>query len=270
MLRQEDLAEGQARAQQALQAAEVNGDRSVAALALFELGWIARVTGKGQDARQLLEQSCAAARTAGDRFWHAASVEHLGILALYEGELDRGQALLESSVGLHRDAGHTWGLAGGLLALGALKTAQRDFEAARATLAESVDVYRDLGDQLGLASCLDALGTLWEGRGRPGRCRTSIWRRRITTRERGRRGELEPGTAARGSPSEGSSLPSANMASRRPGQQDGSSSVHDAIAAAFAETPAEEAVPSTASAGEAAGADDTRAPGSSPRAARLE
>ena len=100
MLRQEDLAAGQARAEEALQAAEANDDRHVAALALFELGWIARVTGNTRLAQQLLDQSCAAAKAAGDQFWHATSVEHLGIIAATAAN-GRGFIAARSSVGLH-------------------------------------------------------------------------------------------------------------------------------------------------------------------------
>ena len=167
LLRQEDLAAGRARAEEALRAAEVAQDQSTAALALFELGWIARVTGEGGLARHLLEQARATAHAAGERFWHAASIEHLGLLALHTGDMHRALLLLESSVSLHHEAGHTWGLAGGLLALATLKTAQGAADAARAALAEAVEMYQALGDQLGLANCLDVLGTLWAGRRSP-------------------------------------------------------------------------------------------------------
>jgi predicted ATPase/DNA-binding CsgD family transcriptional regulator len=157
MLRQEDVAAGQECARRALHAAEQAHDSSATALAFFELGWIARVTGEYHQSRRYLERACAAAQAGDDTFWHAASVEHLGILDLHEGDLQAGHLGLQTSVGLHRAAQHTWGLAGGLLALARANTALAAPGPARTALAEAIAMYRALGDQLGIANCLDAL-----------------------------------------------------------------------------------------------------------------
>jgi len=157
MLRQEDVAAGQECATRALHAAEQARDSSATALALFELGWIARVTGEYHQSRRYLERAGVAAQAGDDTFWNAASVEHLGILNLYEGDLQAGHLGLQTSVGLHRAAQHTWGLAGGLLALARANTALSALVPARTALAEAIPIYRGLGDQLGIANCLDAL-----------------------------------------------------------------------------------------------------------------
>jgi non-specific serine/threonine protein kinase len=157
MLRQEDVAAGQACAARALHAAEAAQDLGATAFALFELGWIARVTGRPEDSRRYLERASAAAQAADDTFWSTASVEHLGILSLHEGDMHAARARLELGVSLHRAAKHTWALAGGLLALAYADTALGAHSAARSALAESIDIYQGFGDQLGLANCLDAL-----------------------------------------------------------------------------------------------------------------
>jgi non-specific serine/threonine protein kinase len=160
MLRQEDVVAGRECAMRALQAGEQAGDLSATALALFELGWIARVTGERQVSRRYLERACAAAQAGDDAFWNAAGVEHLGILDLYEGDLQVGHLRLQTSVGLHRAAQHTWGLAGGLLALARADAALSAQNSARPALAEAIAIYRALGDQLGIANCLDALAEI--------------------------------------------------------------------------------------------------------------
>ena len=157
MLRQEDVVSGRVCAMRALHEGEQAGDLSATALALFELGWIARVTGDRQQSRRYLERACAAAQAGDDTFWNATSVEHLGILDLHEGDLRVGHLRLQTSVSLHRAARHSWGLAGGLLALARAETALGAPNSARTGLAEAIAIYRALGDQLGIANCLDAL-----------------------------------------------------------------------------------------------------------------
>jgi non-specific serine/threonine protein kinase len=158
MLRQEDVVGGRECATRALHAAEQAGNASTTAFALFELGWIARVTGERQQSRGYLQRARAAARAADESFWNATSVEHLGILDLHEGDLQSGHRQLQASVGLHRAAHHTWGLAGGLLALARAELLVGASGSVRNSLAESISIYRALGDHLGLANCLDALG----------------------------------------------------------------------------------------------------------------
>jgi non-specific serine/threonine protein kinase len=167
MLRQEDVATGRETATRALHIAEEVGDLSATAMALFELGWTARVTGEPQQSRHYLERAGGAARAGADTFWNATSVEHLGILELHEGNLELGLMQLQVGVGLHRAARHTWGLAGGLLALARAQTALGKSAAARGALAESVGMYRALGDQLGLANCVDALAEVTISEGSP-------------------------------------------------------------------------------------------------------
>jgi non-specific serine/threonine protein kinase len=157
MLRQDDVTAGRECATRALHIAEEAGDLSAAAMALFELGWTARVMGERPQSRRYLERAGAAAQAGDDTYWNAASVEHLGILDLHEGNLQVGLMRLQTSVGLHRAAQHTWGLAGGLLALARAQTALGNSGSARGALAESIAVYRALGDQLAIANCLDAL-----------------------------------------------------------------------------------------------------------------
>ena len=160
MLRQEDVTAGHECAMRALHAAEQAGDLSATALALFELGWIARVRGERYESRRYLERACAAAQAGDDTFWNAAGVEHLGILDLHEGQVQVGHRRLQTSVGLHRAAQHTWGLAGGLLALARAETALGAPNSARTNLGEAISIYRAPGDQLGIANCLDALAEL--------------------------------------------------------------------------------------------------------------
>jgi non-specific serine/threonine protein kinase len=160
ILRQEDVITGRSRAEQALREAEFTDALGARAQALFELGWVARVTNQGECAARLFAESRSASLAAGERFWEAASVEHLGWMALHQGDLTRGHSVLESAVELHRAAGHTWGLAGGLVALGALRTAQAAVDSARAALREAAVIYQDLSDVLGLANCIDTLGLL--------------------------------------------------------------------------------------------------------------
>jgi non-specific serine/threonine protein kinase len=160
LLRQEDVIAGQECALRALHAAEQTGDSSATALALFELGWIARVSGERQESRRFLGQARAAAQAGDDTFWNATSVEHLGILDLHEGHVQVGHRRLETSVSLHRAAQHTWGLAGGLLALARAEIVLAAPSSARRNLAEAVSIYRGLGDQLGIANCFDALAEL--------------------------------------------------------------------------------------------------------------
>jgi non-specific serine/threonine protein kinase len=160
ILRQEDVVTGRSRAEQALREAETTNDLGSRAQALFEMGWVARVTNATESAAELFVESRSAALAAGERFWEAASVEHLGWLALHQRDLVRGHTLLESAVELHRAAGHTWGLAGALIALGALRTAQAELESVRVALREAAVIYQDLSDVLGLANCIDMLGLL--------------------------------------------------------------------------------------------------------------
>jgi non-specific serine/threonine protein kinase len=160
ILRQEDVITGRNRAEEALREADTTSDRGSRAQALFELGWVARVTNASESAASLFAESRSAALAAGERFWEASSVEHLGWLALHQGDLGRAETLLESAVELHRAAGHTWGLAGSLIALGALRTAQAAPKSARVALREAAVIYQDLNDVLGLANCIDMLGLL--------------------------------------------------------------------------------------------------------------
>lgn len=131
---------------------------AVRATVLHAAGWIAKMQGDLEAARNSMEQSIAIRREIGDMAGLAGTLNALGLVAQARGEPDQAMRLYEEGLAIQREIGNTRGVAGTLLNLGVLALHRGDIDLAEKHWGESLAVYRAAGDKLYTAGILCNLG----------------------------------------------------------------------------------------------------------------
>ena len=104
------------------------------------------------------EQGLDAARAAGDRGQEAMLLDNLGSVAILRSRHDDARALIGQAQALYRQLGRWVNLAGSLMNLGVIEGRLGDSARAQALLAESLEVSRAHGDVHGEAEVLVQIG----------------------------------------------------------------------------------------------------------------
>jgi tetratricopeptide (TPR) repeat protein len=131
---------------------------SALAFALFDLGTVARATGRFARARILLDASLEMWRRIGDDRMAVYALQELGVLAMVTGEAGRSEDLFQQAIEQLRSSGEQWGLALNLANLAELRIRRGDTTGARALLAESLEISELLSDPVVSAQIFDYIG----------------------------------------------------------------------------------------------------------------
>ncbi len=159
------LAEGRARLEQALMAAE-EASATARAKALSGVALLARRQADYAAARSFSEESLAVFRKIGDRKGIAKVLDNLAIVAYeHEEDFERATALFEESLGLRRALADRWGMAASLNNLGVVAQWRGDYQQAAGLYEQSLTLAREVGDKRGVGSLLNNLGLMaqWQG-----------------------------------------------------------------------------------------------------------
>jgi tetratricopeptide (TPR) repeat protein len=179
-----ELAQGVARAQEALAAAQRGGEARDLAAATENLGLMLLVqeldtrgerTPHGVErALDLLEESIGRFRALGDLVGAADALNNLGNGRLEIGDRAGAREALEEAVALQRDAGNALGLAFALNTLGYVALREGELEAAGERLAESLELFHDLGDVSRTGDTLEGIAEILARRGKDD-CAARLW-----------------------------------------------------------------------------------------------
>ena len=156
---QGDFAAAETQFRQGLHLARDLGERGREAAILSNLGGVAIVRGRLDDAERLLADAVAAADAAGDRRRAADALANLGALAHFRGDTVTALRHHTASLAASREVGDRKGVAGtllNLLLLLAVDPAQAG--RARAYADEAMRLCRALGDRRGEGLALSGLG----------------------------------------------------------------------------------------------------------------
>lgn len=128
---------------------------SALAFAIFDLGTVARATGRFARARVLLDTSLAMWAHLGDDRMMVYAVQELGVLAMVTGDYVRSERLFEEAITRLKHSGERWGLALNLANLAELRIRRGDTSGARAPLVESLQIIEQVADPVVAAQLLD-------------------------------------------------------------------------------------------------------------------
>ena len=131
---------------------------SAVAFVLFDLGTVARATGRFVRSRILLDASLALWQRLGDDRMAVYALQELGVLAMVTGDAGRGEDLIHQAIEQMRASGERWGLALNLANLAELRIRRGDTTGARALLAESLEITERLVDPVVAAQLFDYIG----------------------------------------------------------------------------------------------------------------
>jgi tetratricopeptide (TPR) repeat protein len=116
-----------------------------------------------------MEDSLAVRRAINDRWAIAVTLNNIGFLALLQGRVDEARPALEEALALQREVGDRWMIGNALNNLGNVARDQAAYGEARALYAESLAIYRVLGDKCALAYLLEDTARLAALEGQPHR-----------------------------------------------------------------------------------------------------
>ena len=150
--------------QESLDLADVLGDRSVQARALFHLGLAAQFRSDVPEARRLFEEGLVLFREQQDGWFIARTLCRLGMCGpvFVDGkpDLERDVALFEGSLQAARGAGHPGTIAQALYNLGSVRLEQGDTSRAKSLIVEGLILARAVGDVRVVIEALDVSGLL--------------------------------------------------------------------------------------------------------------
>jgi len=149
----DEIRQGLALAQEALDKFRELGDKPGAAWALNMLGELARVDGDIETAKRYYEECLETVKETGERMREAIQYENLGVVAYHQDEPEVAARLIKQGLTLFRELGTPYGLAtalgslaGPVAALGRPRRAAR-LLGASATQLESIGVDQQPADQ---------------------------------------------------------------------------------------------------------------------------
>jgi tetratricopeptide (TPR) repeat protein len=153
-----DKAEEMAR--EALQISERCGYHKSKALALGNLGMIARVRGDLEESKELYSRSRKIWLCLGEQKWATIALVGLGVTAFRSKEYDQAQSLFELALEENRKLRNDEGIATALTWLGNTAREREDFRLARDLYQESLEVQMCLNRPLGIAYSMSQLARL--------------------------------------------------------------------------------------------------------------
>jgi DNA-binding CsgD family transcriptional regulator len=165
--REKDHATTRVLSEEQLTLARAHGNALGVAIALRQLGRLARDEADWTAACALLEESLGYLRGEGNRTAMAGNLLELGGVALEIGDTTAAIAYFDECVALTRDPGPWVGLARRLVDLGHAHRFAGDRARAAACYRESLEIYRDLHDPSGIAYAVDAIAGLAGAAGQP-------------------------------------------------------------------------------------------------------
>jgi len=159
----DEIRQGLALAQEALDKFRELGDRPGEAWALNMLGELARVDGDIETAKRYYEECLETVKETGERVREALTYENLGVVAYHQHEPEVAANLIKQSLILFRELGTPYGvatalgsLAGPMAALGRARRAAQ-LMGASATYLESIGVEQQPADQPEIRLFLEAV-----------------------------------------------------------------------------------------------------------------
>ncbi len=164
-----ELARADATATEAVRLAEAAGDESALSDAYATIGLIAQADGRLDEAAAAFNASYAHAQLTGERSPGAHALFHLAELARLRAQTERAETLLEQALALARAGEDTWDVAIITTLLGHHDRQQGRYPQARARYHESLPLVRAFGSPTYLAWCLEGLAATLGAEGRHGR-----------------------------------------------------------------------------------------------------
>jgi tetratricopeptide (TPR) repeat protein len=123
-------------------------DHAGCSLPMYNLAWLASLTGDQDGARRRYEESLERQRQAGDRRLQARTLGNLGAVAYRCGDYAEADRLYRESLALHRELGDTEGIATTLYNLAELAEEAGDAPRAVMLLVHAERLFREIGSAL--------------------------------------------------------------------------------------------------------------------------
>ena len=120
------------------------GDQRGRANTLHQLGVIAYLQGRYDEARQLYHESLARCEWLGDQAGRAATLHQLGMIAQEQGHYDEARQLYQESLSIKEQLGDQGGRATTLGQLGLLARRQDDIAGALRYLMQALEIFERL------------------------------------------------------------------------------------------------------------------------------
>lgn len=152
-IRRMNLPDAERRLREGLDISTAIGDRVGIARALIGLGPVARLSGRREESRSMVEQGLALVRGSGDARIEGGALTTLGVLAFDDGELDLAAELLVEANDLYNRRGSIAAMT--LLFLGAVKHKSHDHPAALEVLHRTLEGFESVADTGGMAMALE-------------------------------------------------------------------------------------------------------------------
>jgi non-specific serine/threonine protein kinase len=165
-MRQDDRAAADAYFQEGLEIDCQLGDRRGLAVALFQIGHVARVRGEYPVARSRFDEARRIFEALGDSYWLAQTHQDLGVAAFFQGHLATAREEYETSLALYKQLGDELGIVSALNDLGEVALLDGELESARSFLSSSLAMARRLDDKERIAMALAGLAGLAAAQGR--------------------------------------------------------------------------------------------------------
>ncbi|HEX2516040.1 MAG TPA: tetratricopeptide repeat protein, partial [Chloroflexota bacterium] len=162
---QGDYGAARARHQAALQALRALGDQRGAAMALFGLGQVTRLTGDEREAHDLYQRSLAIFQGLHDRWGESVVLRDLGHVAGDVGDHQGARRYYARSLALAQELGDRSGTASAMMYLGLQAYHQEHYDVARSSYEAALAIWRELGNRRSTAESLRLLGLVAESLG---------------------------------------------------------------------------------------------------------
>ena len=152
--------------QKSLTITEDLGDQPGIANSYHQLGIVAQLRGRLDDAERWYQKSLTITEDLGDQPGIANSYHQLGMLSQDRGRLDDAERWYQKSLTIREDLGDRPGMAAHYHQLGMLSQIRGRLEDAERWNQKSLTIREDLGDRPGIANSYHQLGMLSQDRGR--------------------------------------------------------------------------------------------------------
>jgi len=136
------------------------GNQSGRAISLYGLGNVAFAQGKHKEARDLYQQSLEIEERLENQSGRASTLHQLGMVAQNQGEYEGARDLYQQSLEIEERLGNQSGRASTLHQLGVIAQLQGEYEEARSLYQQSLEIFEWLKDQNERATTLHDLGTI--------------------------------------------------------------------------------------------------------------
>jgi DNA-binding SARP family transcriptional activator/predicted ATPase/Tfp pilus assembly protein PilF len=150
---------------ESLKLAQAAASNEVQALALLHLGKIHTAEGQYEEARRVYRQGLAVSRESGSLRQIAVFEDNLGTVALELGDYEVAREMFEAAYALRHDLDDRWGLAVSVNNLGVLASATGEYNQAEEKYRQAATWFRHIGHRWGVAMALTNLGKVLSDRG---------------------------------------------------------------------------------------------------------